>query len=307
MNGAASRENLLIVGSLAFDSVETPSGRADMAMGGSASFASIAASYFASPLVVGVVGEDFEDRHIGKFRDHGIDVRGIERVPGKTFHWRGRYHENFKERDTLETALNVFETFDPVIPDAYRSASFVFLANIDPDLQLKVLDQTSDARVVAMDTMNFWIETARESLEKVLRRVDIVFMNDEEALQLTGDWTVLGAARKILAMGPKYVVIKRGEYGALLFGPDLTLFVPAVLLADVVDPTGAGDTFAGGFLGQLSLRGSLDRAHLAEALISGTVMASFSVEAFSVDGICSLGAEKLNSRRSGLEDMIRLR
>ena len=296
---------LLIVGSVAFDSVETPQGRADMALGGSASYASIAASYFAKPQVIGVVGEDFHAHHMARMRDHGVDVRGIERVPGKTFHWRGRYHEDLNNRDTLETALNVFQHFNPTIPDAYRDTRYVMLGNIDPALQLSVLDQTRGATLVGMDTMNFWIDTARGPLLEVLKRVDLLFINDEEAMQLAEEWTVLGAAEAIRRMGPKYVVIKRGEYGSVLFGPDVTLFVPAVLLTSVVDPTGAGDTFAGGFMGHLSRGGSMTRENLAQALAWGTVMASFTVEAFSVDGICNLPLQSIDARRQKLLDMVR--
>ena len=296
---------LLIVGSVAFDSVETPHGRADMALGGSASYAGIAASYFARPRVVGIVGEDFADHHMRKLSDHGVDVRGIERAQGKTFHWKGRYHENMKDRDTLETSLNVFQHFNPSIPDAYRDTPYVLLGNIDPQLQLSVLDQAQGARFVAMDTMNFWINTAREPLLDVVKRIDLLFINDEEAMQLADERSVVGAAEKLLRMGPKFVVVKRGEHGAVLFGPQLTLFVPAMMLANVVDPTGAGDTFAGGFLGQLSRTGALDRSALASALTWGTVMASFTVEAFSVDGICGLSAEAIAERRKTLVEMVR--
>jgi len=304
MTEIRKNEKLLIVGSVAFDSVETPAGKIEMAMGGSASYASIAASYRCSPLVVGIVGEDFENRHFERFTEHGVDTRGVERATGKTFHWRGKYHDDFKGRDTLETALNVFETFAPDIPGEYTSARYLFLGNIDPVLQMRVLDQTPGAEVVAMDTMNFWIDTAREALEKAIARVDLLFINDEEAMELSGETAILGAANKILTMGPKYVVIKRGEYGAILFGPDTCLFVPAVLLEKVVDPTGAGDAFAGGFMGSLAGAGAVDRTTLAAALVHGTVIASFAVEAFSVDGICNLGASEINARREQLEQMI---
>jgi sugar/nucleoside kinase (ribokinase family) len=276
-----------------------------MAMGGSASFASIAASYWCQPLVVGVVGEDFGEKQFDRFAKHGVDTRGIEIASGKTFHWRGRYHDDFKGRDTLETALNVFEAFDPEIPGEYADAKYVFLGNINPTLQSKVLDQTS-AEVVAMDTMNYWIDTAMDALKNVIERVDLLFINDEEALQLSGEGSVLAAANSILAMGPKYVVVKRGEYGALLFGPDMRLFVPAVLLDKVVDPTGAGDAFAGGFMGSLASKGVLDRSSLSSALINGTVVASFAVEAFSVDGICDLGQTEIKTRTEQLESMISL-
>lgn len=303
---AKSREKLLIVGSIAFDSVETPAGKVEMALGGSASFASIAASYWCSPLAVGVVGEDFGETHFAHLTDHGVDTEGIEQAPGKTFHWRGRYHEDFKGRDTLETALNVFETFSPVIPKNYQDARYVFLGNIDPGLQMKVLDQAASAEIVAMDTMNLWIDIARDGLEEVLKRVDVLFINDEEAMMLSERSSVLKAAETILAMGPRYVVVKRGEFGALLFGPDMCLFVPGVLLDGVVDPTGAGDSFAGGFMGNLTAAGTLDRSTFASALVDGTVVASFCVEAFSVDGICALDESRIASRRSQLENMIRL-
>lgn len=306
MNDTASDDRLLIVGSVAFDSVETPLGRVEMALGGSASYASIAASYHCRPQVVGIVGRDFTDRHFKPLEDHKVDTTGIEIADGKTFHWRGRYHDNFKERDTLETALNVFESFDPVIPAQYAGTKFVFLGNIDPSLQLKVLDQTGDTRLVAVDTMNFWIDTARDTLMQLLTRVDLLFINDEEALQLSGEPTVLGAAKRILHWGPKYLVVKRGEYGAVLFGPDVRLFVPAVLLENVVDPTGAGDTFAGGFMGYLVGCTTVDRSSLSRALITGTVEASFAVEAFSVDGICNLDQRRMDERRTQLENMISL-
>jgi sugar/nucleoside kinase (ribokinase family) len=293
------------VGSVAFDSVETPQGNAEMALGGSASYASIAASYFSQPQVVGIVGDDFGEHQMGKLRKHGVDVRGIESVAGKTFHWKGRYHENFKDRDTLETDLNVFEHFNPAIPEAYRHTRHVLLGNIDPKLQLSVLGQMQDAKLVAMDTMNFWINTQREALHEVIKRVDLLFINDEEAMQLADEWTVLGAAAKIRQWGPRYLVIKRGEHGAVLFGPDVTLYVPAVLLSRVVDPTGAGDTCAGGFLGHLSRSGDLDRSTLAAALTWGTVMASFAVEAFSVDGICGLSGDNIDQRRARLVDLVR--
>jgi sugar/nucleoside kinase (ribokinase family) len=306
MIAAEQREKLLIVGSVAFDSVETPAGKVEMALGGSASYASIAASYWCRPLAVGVVGEDFGERHFQRLTDHGVDTTGVEKVPGKTFHWRGRYHDDFKGRDTLETALNVFESFDPRIPQDYRRAKYVFLGNIDPGLQAKVLDQTEAAEMVAMDTMNLWIDIARDGLADVLKRVDLLFINDEEVIQLTGCSGIAGAAETVLAMGPKFVVIKRGEYGALLFGPDTCLFVPAVLLERVVDPTGAGDSFAGGFMGRVAAAGTLDRSTLASALIDGAVIASFCVEAFSVDGICGLAESRLAERRAQLEKMIRL-
>ncbi len=301
-----STHPLLIVGSVAFDSVETPEGSVERALGGSASYASIAASYCgAKPRIVGIVGEDFGDEHVSRLASHGVDVTGLERVEGgKTFHWRGRYHDDFKGRDTLETALNVFEQFDPVLPEAWRDTEFLFLGNIAPALQARVLDQATGARFVAMDTMNFWIDTARADLDAVLSRVHMLFINDEEAFQYTGASTVRAAARELSARGPAHVVIKRGEHGAILFGPEGALFVPAVLLDRVVDPTGAGDTFAGGFMGTLARHGEATREAMADALLTGTVLASFCVESFSVDGIDGLDDERIRARRRELESML---
>ena len=300
---ASDKNNLLIVGSVAFDSIETPTGSIEKALGGSATFASLAASFNSAPQVVGVVGEDFTDEHIGVMTSHGVDTSGIERVPGETFHWKGRYHDDMQGRDTLETHLNVFEGFNPELPAEFRNTDYVFLGNIEPKLQLRVLDQVNEPKLVAMDTMNFWIESALDDLKAVFKRVDMVFINDEEAFQLSGADQVLTAAEKILDMGPEYVVIKRGEFGSLLFSREFALFVPAVLLPKVTDPTGAGDAFAGGFLGSVAAAGKVDRESLAAGMLNGTVMASFVVEAFSVDGLVSHTAEAVDLRRALLESM----
>ena len=297
------KTKILTVGSVAFDSVETPTGSIERALGGSATYASLAASYFAQPQVVGVVGDDFGDEYMARFEQRGIDTRGLEKVPGATFHWRGRYHANMQDRDTLETQLNVFESFDPAVPEAYRESPYVFLGNIAPKIQMKVLDQVGNAKFVAMDTMNFWIEGAIDDLKAVLKRVDMLFINDDEAVQLSGERQMLNAADRILGMGPKYVVIKRGEFGSLLFGRDICIFVPAVLLPKVIDPTGAGDSFAGGFLGALAQADEVRRATLAQGMILGTVMASFAVEGFSVDGLLDHTPDTINLRREFLESM----
>jgi sugar/nucleoside kinase (ribokinase family) len=301
----SQKPTILTVGSVAFDSVETPFGAVEKALGGSASYAALAASYFAASQVVAVVGRDFGDEHLEKFRRRGVDTAGLERASGETFHWRGRYRENLQDRDTLETCLNVFETFDAKVPPRFRTAPFVFLGNIDPRIQAKVLDQVEGDPFVGMDTMNFWISSALGPLKAVLPRVDMLFINDVEAGELTGERHVLSAAQTLLELGPTYVVIKRGEFGSLLFGRDICLFVPAVLLSKVVDPTGAGDAFAGGFLGSLAKAGRVTRATLAEGMIYGTVMASFVVEAFSVDGLLDHTLETINLRREFLESMTR--
>lgn len=297
------KTRILTVGSVAFDSVETPTGSVERALGGSATYASLAASYFAQPQVVGVVGDDFGDEYMAIFEQRGIDTRGLEKISGATFHWRGRYHANMQDRDTLETQLNVFESFDPAVPEAYRKSPYVFLGNIAPKIQMKVLDQVGDAKFVAMDTMNFWIEGALDDLKAVLKRVDMLFINDDEAVQLSGERQMLNAADHILSLGPKYVVIKRGEFGSLLFGHDICIFVPAVLLPKVIDPTGAGDSFAGGFLGALARADDVRRATLAQGMILGTVMASFAVEGFSVDGLLDHTPDTIDLRREFLESM----
>ncbi|MFQ5511775.1 MAG: PfkB family carbohydrate kinase [Candidatus Krumholzibacteriia bacterium] len=300
---AQDKPTLLTVGSVAFDSVETPGGAVERALGGSATYASLAASYFSSPRVVAVVGDDFGDAELETFRKRAIDTSGIERVHGKTFHWRGRYHENMQDRDTLETQLNVFESFDPQVPAGFRSSAFVFLGNIAPKIQAKVLEQVEGPDLIGLDTMNFWIESALADLKAVLKRVDILFINDDEAAQLSGETQVLAAAERILDLGPRYVVIKRGEFGSLLFGRNVCLFVPAVMLPKVVDPTGAGDAFAGGFLGWLSGAGEVNRVNLAQAMLHGTVMASFTVENFSVDGLLAPDRSAIDDRRQILESM----
>ncbi|MEJ2721280.1 MAG: PfkB family carbohydrate kinase [bacterium] len=298
--------NILIVGSVAFDTIETPTASVEKALGGSATFASMAASYFASPRVVAVVGEDFRPEHFERLENRGIDTGGIERIEGgETFHWVGKYHENMQDRDTIDTRLNVFEGFDPVLPPSYRRSSHVFLGNINPDLQARVLDQVTDARFIGMDTMNLWIAETPDELKLVLRRVDALFINDEESFQLSGERQLLNAAEKILELGPKYVVIKRGEYGAVLFGRGLPpILAPAVLLRSVVDPTGAGDAFAGGFMGYIAGASEIDRPTLARAMVMGAVMASFAVQAFSIDGLLQLETAKIEERRDSLMTMI---
>jgi sugar/nucleoside kinase (ribokinase family) len=288
--------SILVVGSVAFDSVETPFGRAEKVLGGSASFFAVAASFFVPVNLVGVVGNDFGEKELAAFRGRDIDLEGLERAEGKTFHWGGRYSFDLNARDTLFTDLNVFETFQPKIPAKYRRSSHVFLGNIDPELQRGVLDQVERPRVVAADTMNFWISGRLEELRKTLRRVDILLVNDAEARQLSGEWNVVKAARAIRGMGPRTLVVKKGEHGVLMFSEEGSFAAPAYPLEEVFDPTGAGDTFAGGFLGSLAAAGAEGEAALRRAVIMGSTLASFCVEDFSLDRLVRLTRAEIEAR-----------
>ncbi|MFZ4579322.1 MAG: PfkB family carbohydrate kinase [Myxococcota bacterium] len=276
---------LLVVGSVAYDSVETSADKVVEVLGGSATFFSMASSLFAPTYVVAVIGEDFRESELDRLRRRGVDVRGIERVPGATFRWGGRYSPYFTTRDTLFTELNVFSDFQPKIPAEQTGAELVFLANIHPALQLDVLNQMKGPRFVALDTMGFWITGEREKLLTVLKRIDALFLNDEEAFALSECGNLVTAARRIQAMGPKILVVKRGEFGSVLFYDGHALAMPAVMLEHVVDPTGAGDTFAGGFMGYLASQPVIDVSALQGAMVTGTVAASFCVEGFSIDAL----------------------
>jgi sugar/nucleoside kinase (ribokinase family) len=288
--------SILVVGSVAYDTVETPFGRAERVLGGSASFFSVAASYFARVGLVGVVGDDFGERELGVLRRHQVDLQGLERVQGRTFHWQGKYSYDLNSRDTLCTELNVFEFFRPKIPEAYRKSEYVFLGNIDPVLQREVLQQVETPKLVACDTMNFWIAGKLEELKRTLSRVDVLLINDAEARQLSGEWNVVKAARAIRALGPRTLVIKKGEHGVLMFSDEGSFAAPAYPLEAVFDPTGAGDTFAGGFLGYLANAGSLNEANLRKAVVMGSTLASFAVEAFSLDRLLTLSRAEIDER-----------
>lgn len=288
--------SILVVGSVAYDTVETPFGRAERVLGGSASFFSVAASFFTPVNLVGVVGTDFGEEQLAAFRGRPIDLEGLERMDGKTFHWQGRYSYDLNSRDTICTDLNVFEFFQPKIPARYRGSEVVFLGNIDPELQRGVLEQVKAPRVVALDTMNFWISGQREALLRVLKRVDMLFVNDAEARQLAEEHNVVKAARRILAMGPRAVVVKRGEYGALFFSGDEVFAASAMPLASVFDPTGAGDSFAGGFMGYVARARREDGGTLRRAIVVGSVLASFAVEQFSLDRLRTLGPGEIRAR-----------
>jgi sugar/nucleoside kinase (ribokinase family) len=289
--------SLLVVGSVAFDAVETPHGKVDRMLGGAATYFSVAASFFTHVNLVGVVGEDFTPADEAIFKGRRIDIAGLERASGKTFFWAGRYGADPNDRVTLATELNVFATFQPRLPEKFRKPSHVFLANIDPTLQYSVLDQISGKpRVVALDTMNYWIERTPAELRKILKRTQVLMVNDAEARMLSNEHNLLRAARHIFSLGPKTLIIKRGEYGALMVDSKGVFSVPALLLEQVHDPTGAGDSFGGGFMGYLASASSLTDAVLRRAMVYGSVMGSFAVERFGLDRLRRLKRSEINAR-----------
>jgi sugar/nucleoside kinase (ribokinase family) len=287
---------ILVVGSVAFDSVQTPFGQVTEVLGGSGTYFSTAASFFTDVSLVAVVGEDFPREHLGFLRSRNIDLSGLSTNPGRTFRWRGEYGYDLNEARTLETQLNVFESFRPVLPESHRDADYVFLANIDPELQLEVLQQVKNPRLVACDTMNFWIAGKKVALLKTLEKIDILMINEAEVRQLADEANLVKAARHILAAGPKMLVVKRGEYGALMFTEHSIFAAPAYPLESVFDPTGAGDTFAGGFLGYLAANRNLSESCVRQAIIFGSVMASFTVEDFSLDRLRRLDYPEIEER-----------
>jgi sugar/nucleoside kinase (ribokinase family) len=307
---------ILTVGSMAFDSVQTPSGNADKVLGGSVNYFSVAASFYAPVQILGVVGEDFPSDHLTWLGARRIDTTGVSVVPGKTFHWAGSYTENLNEAKTLSTDLNVFEKFDPKLSEKHKTADFVFLANIDPVLQTSVLDQVKGPRLVAADSMNFWITSKLEELKKTLQRVDILSINETEAFMLSGKKNLHAAIATIKAMGPSVIVVKRGEYGAMLFTPHSIFLAPAYPVDKVVDPTGAGDSFAGAFMGFLAEQNAdremlkkdpagFDRI-LRRAVLAGCTMASFTVQDFSLHRLMRLETPELVERQKSLMQMIAL-
>ena len=297
--------SILVVGSVAYDTVETPLGRAERVLGGSASFFSVAASFFSPVNLVGVVGRDYGEAQLAAFLDRPIDLEGLERMDGKTFHWQGRYSLDLNSRDTICTDLNVFEFFEPKIPARYRGSEVVFLGNIDPVLQRRVLEQVERPRVVACDTMNFWIHGKPAEVRETLAKVQILLINDQEARELSGEWNLVRAARAIRAMGPSTLVVKKGEHGVLMFGEEGSFSAPAMPLETVVDPTGAGDTFAGGFLGYLASTGQMGDGALRRAVVMGSTMASFCVEAFSLDRLLRLTRPEIDARYREFESLAR--
>ncbi len=293
--------SILVVGSVALDTVETPFGRVDPALGGAATFFSTVASLYSGVNLVGVVGKDFPRAHIDFLARRGVDVRGLQVVDGKTFHWSGRYSHDMNVCETLATDLNVFADFRPVLPQDYRSSEYVFLANIDPELQMSVLEQVRSPRLIALDTMNFWIASKREALTEAIKRVHVVLMNEAEVRQYAATANLIAGARKILELGPKALVVKKGEYGAALYsrGDDLSrscFFVPAYPLEKVIDPTGAGDSFAGGFVGYLASAGQVGPESIRQAIVHGSVVASFTVEDFSIERLRTLTLDDIHAR-----------
>jgi cytidine kinase len=297
--------SVLVVGSTALDSIRTPNAQNPRLLGGSASHAAVAASFFAPVNLVGIVGEDFPKNYITLYKKHKIDLEGLQIAPGKTFHWAGEYELNMNNRKTLETELGVFETFTPRLPDAYRRSQFVLLANIAPSLQHHVLDQMNRPKLVFADTMDLWLNIALPDLLKLLRRVDGFVLNESEAQQLTQEHNLVKAARKIHKLGPKYVIVKKGEHGAILSANGNLFVAPAFPLEHVVDPTGAGDSFVGGMMGYLSTaRGSLD-SNLRKAMIHGSVVASFCCEGFGLQVTTRTTKQKIQKRVSELEKLVR--
>jgi sugar/nucleoside kinase (ribokinase family) len=288
--------DILVIGSVAFDSVETPFGRGDDVLGGSATYFSTSASFFTGVQLVAVVGDDFPEEPKEFLRSRGVDLAGLQTRPGKTFRWKGRYGYDLNEAQTLETHLNVFETFHPQLPESYRKAEYVFLANIDPELQLEVLNQVERPKLIACDTMNFWIDGKRDALVRTLGHVDILVINEAEVRQLADEANLVKASRAVLAMGPKTLVVKRGEYGVLVFTEHSIFSAPAYPLEEVFDPTGAGDTFAGGFMGYLAATNNLTDETIRKATVFGSVMASFTVEDFSLDRLRKLSWAEIEER-----------
>jgi sugar/nucleoside kinase (ribokinase family) len=289
--------SLLVVGSVAFDGIETPHGKVDRTLGGAASYFALAASHFAPVRLVGIVGEDFTAKDEAVFRGRRIDLAGLEHAQGKTFFWAGRYSKNMNERTTLVTDLNVFANFNPTLPKAYLDSSAIFLANIDPKLQLSVLKQVQGKpKVIGLDTMNYWIERTPAELRETLKHVHILMINDDETRQLTGEHNLLVAAKSVLKMGPKMLVIKRGEHGALLVHKGFMFSVPAYPLEAVFDPTGAGDSFAGGFMGYLAAARSVNEQTLRSAMVYGSVLGSFTVERFGVERLMKLKRSEIAAR-----------
>ncbi|MES2836265.1 MAG: PfkB family carbohydrate kinase [Bacteroidota bacterium] len=299
--------SLLVVGTVAFDALETPFGKTDKILGGAATFICLSASYFAKNLnLISVVGGDFPEEHIQLLKNHHTNVDGLEiRKDEKTFFWSGKYHNDMNTRDTIDTQLNVLATFNPTVLEQYQDCEFLMLGNLVPAVQLSVIKQMKKRpKLIVMDTMNFWMETALDDLLAAIALVDVLTINDAEARQLSGEYSLVKAAQKILAMGPKYLIIKKGEHGALLFNKEQVFFAPALPLEDVFDPTGAGDTFAGGFVGYLASTNDISFDNLKRAIIFGSAMASFCVEKFGTERLVGLSQEDVDDRVQEFIDLV---
>lgn len=299
--------SLLVVGSVAFDQIETPFGKSDKIVGGAGTYISLTSSYFTKDLgIVSVIGDDFPQEYIDLFHKKNIDTEGLEIKQGeKSFFWSGKYHNDMNSRDTLVTELNVLEHFKPVVPESFKNVDILMLGNLSPDVQLSVIDQMpTRPKLVVLDTMNFWMDIAREDLDKVISKIDVLTINDEEARQLSGEYSLVKAAQKIISMGPRFLIIKKGEHGALLFNKNEVFFAPALPLEEVFDPTGAGDTFAGGFVGYLAQTGNISFDNMKRAIIYGSAMASFCVEKFGSIRIENLSDEEINSRVQQFVDLV---
>jgi len=291
--------SLLVIGTVAFDAIETPFGKTDKIVGGAATYAGLAASYFYDKVkIVAVVGDDFPQSEIDDFNKHNIDTEGLQVKPGeKSFFWAGKYHNDMNTRDTLVTDLNVLADFDPIIPISYQDCEYLMLGNLTPQVQQTVINRlTNRPKLIVMDTMNFWMDIALDDLLETIKMVDVLTINDAEARQLSGEYSLVKAARKILTMGPKYLIIKKGEHGALLFNEDKIFSAPALPLADVFDPTGAGDTFAGGFIGYMAKVGTVNFNNMKNAIIFGSALASFCVEKFGTEKIRNLTEQEITAR-----------
>jgi sugar/nucleoside kinase (ribokinase family) len=299
--------SLITIGTMAFDAIETPFGKTDKIVGGSATYVAYAASNFVKPVQqVSIVGYDFPKEEMEELKKRGVQLEGVEIVPDKkSFFWSGRYHEDMNTRDTLVTDLNVLADFNPKIPESYQGAEFLMLGNLMPKIQLDVIKQLKKRpKLIAMDTMNFWMEIAMDDLREVLKHIDLLFVNDAEARQLTGQFSLVKAAKQILQMGPKYLIIKKGEHGALLFQGDNVFFAPALPLEEVFDPTGAGDTFAGGFIGHLAKTGDISFENMKRAIIVGSAMASFCVEKFGATRLKEISKEDISRRIEQFKELV---
>ncbi|MFH0790343.1 MAG: PfkB family carbohydrate kinase [Candidatus Omnitrophota bacterium] len=295
--------SMLVVGTVALDSVQTPAGKVDDVLGGSASYSAVSASFFTKVKLVSIAGEDFPEKHLDFFRGRKIDVRGLQLEKGKTFKWSGYYGCDLNNAQTLKTELNLLSGFSPNLPDEYKQEKFIFLANIDPLIQMRVLNQINKPKLVICDTMNYWITNRREALKDIVRKIDVLVLNDSEAREFAQQSNLVKAAETLLTLGPRLIIIKRGEYGCLLFSSNFVFSIPAYLLAEVTDPTGAGDTFAGAFLGYLADCAEITESSFRKAIVYGTIMSSFIVEDFSLDRLRKLDRTDIEKRFSEFQQM----